>query len=333
MDAGQLTVAVVLAWQLGAAERHALVDACTRAFAVGTCALAPRSEDPLGAAVVPAGGAGSESLGAQVEAAEGHRVVLRVRGPDGAEEVQRSLTFLPEDTPLEQAKAVGLTLGVLAGEVQRRRVPAQHEATMLARDPSSPGTSPPRESTAPISDPDDRDESPLRGLATVQIGAGWDPGLETEELGGALRGAWSPGRSPWWLGAVADLWRAEPVEGRVHLSKVQIGASAGVTHPLVRDVQLTFGVDLGIQALRAATAAPLASDRALRIVPVLRATGTLAYWVGDVWGIALTGQGTWVGSRTRLLVQDREVASTGRFGAALLVGPALRWDFGARSGR
>ena len=93
MEAAEVVLLVLLHWQLPPAERDALLGACTRAFAPGVCEEADPDAEV------------SASWTAQVEHTAPGELLLRVRGGDGPEELERRLSFLPADTELEQAKA------------------------------------------------------------------------------------------------------------------------------------------------------------------------------------------------------------------------------------
>jgi hypothetical protein len=289
-------------------EEAALLEACTRAFIGGTCALAASGTEAKAGQV----------LSAEVELRSGAAVELTVRwAPDPPEQVRRELRFDGSDTDLERAKAVGLTVGVLGSELLRRHgagAPNQPEANQEVT-PENPGP-PAGDEAAPPAD--------SASLATLQLGVGWDEGLRAPESALAVRFGWRF-RPSFWAGVAGGAaWSDANVAG-LSVQKVAAVAWAGWGRSF-GEIEALCGVDLGLESLAASSEEPLPPDRGSRWVPLVGASVSGAYWLSENLGVLVTGNAGWALSRTRLWVADAVLAEAGHLRFSLLVGPVLRWD-------
>lgn len=298
--AAELTVAVLLAWSLSPIEQEALLGACMRAFGQGTCAITAEADEA--------------EVSAEVRQEAGGAIALEIElvGP-GGDRVHRVLRFGEADSLLERAKAVGLTTGVLAGELLHRqrmtRSQADRGASNVERGPDGRAAG-------------DRSEAHrYDAFVSAQLGVGWEDGLRAAEPGAALRVGLRSGGS--WFGVALDESWLAPAGSELRVRKGHAALWAGMSRPWGA-FEVGGAIELGAQWLRVATPAPLPPDDAARLIPMARLSASATYWVG-AWGVAVTGRASWLSSSTALFLRDEVVAETSRLGLTALMGPVLRW--------
>lgn len=295
--AAELTVAVLLVWSLSPTERDALLGACTRAFGQGTCAIAAE--------------AGEAEVSAEVR--QEASCAISVEIGLGGDRVHHVLRFGEADSLLERAKAVGLTTGVLAGELIHRQTMAGSRA-----DRGTSGVGPGADGPAAA---DASQAYRYDAFASAQLGVGWEDGLRAAEPGAALRVGLRSGGS--WFGVALDESWLAPAGSELRVRKGHAALWVGMSRPWGA-FEIGGAIELGAQWLRVATPAPLPADNAARLIPMARLSASATYWVGT-WGVAVTGRASWLSSSTTLFLRDEVVAETSRLGLTGLIGPVLRW--------
>lgn len=312
MEPAQAILLVALAWSLPRAEQAALLEACSRAFASGVCVLEGEGVTESAA-----------ELAAEVRPGTAERVSLDVRAQGAlGNSVTRELAFGVEDSALERAKAVGLTLGVLGGELlrQEREAASRREAVDDGRAKASGALAPAAASS------ERSKEVPL--FWSVQAGVGGQQGLDAPQWGVGSRFGLGPGFGRWgtgrpWLGLAGDAWTSNPEEG-LRVRKLQGFAWLGWGESFAR-FDTWIALDVGVQVLEAQTTEPLARDAARRVVPQLRGSSSGAYWFFSQFGIVATAQVGVNLSSTRLWVGDEVVAQARPLEVTGLIGPIFRW--------
>lgn len=273
-------------------ERYELLSACSSAYAAGECAAA--SSRPTD----------SRLLG-RVEAEEGHRMLVQVTfdSERGKHSASRELTFVPEDEPLERAKTIGLTLGVVAsGTLEEAAAPPAPAPEPEARTLTEAGSRP-------------------RWVVSLLGGVGRDPDLSSLEWGMAGRAELGKGASRYALRAGVAGFRSQDDARGLTLTRVDPTLGVG-SRFAVGALEGGVALDVGLEWLNASVSrgGSNGDDDASRVTPLVRASFSVRNLVSDDFGVEVDGQASFTVSRTEIFVRGAEVDSTSGLQWALLAG-------------
>jgi hypothetical protein len=258
---------------------EALLASCEAAYAHGRC----RRGDP----------SPEEALSGRVENRSSDHVAIELRVSEGTAErfVSRELTFHTEDSRTERAKAVGLTLGVIAAGLHDSR--------------SQPPPAPAAPVSAPAPEPVQKTSAALLLLA----GLARDPGLPNFEGTGALRGQLRSNTDGLILRAGLDGSRTTLQGATVTLTRVAPALGAGWGHSS-EHVALALALDVGAEWLQMSAIDVGHPVEASRWSPLLRASATLFLPVLPHAGFALSTQLSWTSSPTTFFLRGEPIDGT-----------------------
>jgi|SRR6188768_870840 len=255
-----LSLLVQLPNDLSSEEVDAFLDACSQAIEPSMCVV--RSED--------------DAADARIERIAPTRFSMEITLETNQQQrlISREFTFKAEDAPLERARALGLSLGLLARNAQAPEATqnpppellASEEATLRPEQAISVPVSK-REQAPPIQKPSGTRSTSW--LAELQVGVGYETGLTTPVYQGDLRLGWRP------LDALAillsfSLAGGHDADANAPLDMRQVGGSLGLGY----SHRLTWGrigieLEGGVRSTTFFSASAL--DRVSRSTFVLRA--------------------------------------------------------------
>jgi hypothetical protein len=243
-------------------------------------------------------------LWGRVEGQSSDHVVIELHVTDDSAErfVSRELSFRTEDTSTERAKAVGLTLGVIAAGLDESR--------------AKPLPVPPAEK--PVEK--EPEHAPETSAAVLLLaGMSRDPGLPTFDAAGALRGELRAGETGLLLRAGLDGSRGSLPTRELSLTRIAptvgTGWGFGSEH-----FGLALGLDAGAEWLRVSTTDVGTPVDASRWSPLLRASATVFLPVLPYTGLALSTQVSWTSSPTTFFVRHEPIEATSGLQLGVLAG-------------
>lgn len=298
-----------------------LVAACSRAMQEESCSLAEAGTSPA-----------EETLRATVRSAGEDQADVIVRL--GQQELSSHLQFAEEDEPLERARAIGLAAGVLGESL--RAAAAQSDTSAIAEEGTEPERPPepqprepepqerepqepepkerePREpAQEPVPQPDVTpptivpQDDQLAAFLALQGGAGFDPGTELFDLGGAAQG----GIRLWdsvFVTVGAHFFSAP--EQSLPFRTLRLGPTAGLGYWLHWDrlhvVPLLQG---GAELYTAQSLAPPVAEGS-HWSPMIRTACLFGYPLGDVAWLHVAPEVDWILSPTTVFMGERPLTT------------------------
>ncbi len=284
------TLVIEIGWDLTESDALALLASCETAYSRGACRSGSASPH--------------DTLWGRVESQSSDHVVIELHVSDDASErfVSRELSFRTEDTSTERAKAVGLTLGVIAAgldESHAKPLPAPPTAKPVEQEPErAPGTS---------------------AAVLLLAGVSRDPGLPTFDAAGVMRGELRAEETGLLLRAGVDASRGGLPEQKLNLTRIAptvgTGWGFGSEH-----FGLALGLDAGAEWLRVSTADVGTPVDASRWSPLLRVSATVFLPVLPYAGLALSTQASWTSSPTTVFVRQEPLEATSGLQLGVLAG-------------
>ncbi len=285
---------VELGWTLSPDELATLLASCEAAYAAGTCRTDTSSQ--------------GASLWARVERQTDDDVVVELHVTEGStrRDVSRELSFHEEDDASERAKAIGLTLGVVAAGL----IDSHDDAALGAA--STIGER-------------GRDESfGTSARLSLLLGVGRDPELSTFEVAGAARLQLRPRQEGLELRGGVDGSRASLEHGTLTLTRLTPTVGLGFGFDAT-PWDFAVAVDGGAEWLTARAVDLDSSEVASRWSPLLRGSLTAAVALTPHFGLTASAQLSWTASPTTAFVRGAAVARTSAFVPALLAGFYVRF--------
>ncbi len=307
-----VVLTVSLGLSLGAEQRAELLAACSRALPEGRCVFERDAENDVASerasGLRPAGSPMTQSepqvLRAVIRQNRKAQIVVRLRA--GTHVLSSELSFEKQDAPLERARAIGLTAGVLAGSLLRRLGAAETSGEGAASDepteegaasdePNATGLSSakskiahkPRRAQA-LPDPSSHGaraaaaaraasqpapafvtaREPRRIFLGLHGAIGFDPGTELGEAGGLLQGGLTI-KKPWRLRASVHGFSALPQDRLFRTSR--LGATMGLSLPFSwQKLEFLPFAEAGAELLIAHSRSPAPPATGSRWSPLMR---------------------------------------------------------------
>lgn len=305
-----LNLTVQLPTGLSPDESEALLAACSQALEPERCEL---------------NGAGAEA-NARIEQVEDERFIMEVTIETSKHQriTSREFTFKPEDARIERARSLGLSLGLLT-RTSRALEPETEQAPPPARDVEKTMLKPEQAVTA---QPQDRKSPPPREptratqwLSEMQLGVGYESGLQTPLYLGELRAGIRP-VTPLAIIVSLRVAGSRRDEEQAPLDIVQVGGMLGFGyHHALPFGRLGIEVEAGVNNM--AFSSPAAEARDSRVVFVMRGQIPLHIDLGPNLYCVVAPQAHVSASATEIYWNGQLVARTGQVVPTLNLGLGL----------